>query len=204
MVERLALAGRAPHLINAATRPSTGCGFGAGNPTGVSYAEGRAGPARVCGCERWRYELSPDGFHHEALFYSGDDDFPLGTLPFILQGLERGEAVLVVERKEKASLLRRGLGEDASGVLFADMDAVGANPARIIPAWQDFVDRHGQSGGRMRGIGEPILAARPGDELVECQRHESLLNVAFAAGRPRRLPWPVRTRQLPAAPHHQG
>ena len=30
-----------------------------------------------------------------------------------------------------------------------------------------------------RGIGEPISAARAADELVECQRHESLLNLAF-------------------------
>ena len=32
----------------------------------------------------------------------------------------------------------------------------------------------------MRGIGEPIWPARTAAELVECQRHEALLNVAFA------------------------
>ena len=61
---------------------------------------------------------------------------------------------------------------------FADMDDVGTNPARIIPAWTDFVTAH--EGHRLRGIGEPIWAERSTDELVECQRHESLLNVAFA------------------------
>jgi anti-sigma regulatory factor (Ser/Thr protein kinase) len=55
---------------------------------------------------------------------------------------------------------------------------VGTNPARIIPAWNDFVTAH--EGRRLRGIGEPIWAERSPDELVECQRHESLLNVAFA------------------------
>jgi hypothetical protein len=36
-------------------------------------------------------------------------------------------------------------------------------------------------GGRhARGIGEPIWAARTPAELVECQRHETLLNLAFA------------------------
>lgn len=34
--------------------------------------------------------------------------------------------------------------------------------------------------GRARGIGEPIWAARTPAELVECQRHETLLNLAFA------------------------
>ena len=142
--------------------------------------------------------MSLDAFHHEALFYSGDADFLIGTLPFIRQGLELGEAVLVVEREARASLLRRELGDDASAVMFADMDAVGANPARIIPTWQEFVERHDLVGGGMRGIGEPIWAARPEDELVECQRHESLLNVAFAPGRPWRLLCPYDTDALPA------
>ncbi|MGI8873571.1 MAG: hypothetical protein ACR2KP_04455 [Egibacteraceae bacterium] len=35
---------------------------------------------------------------------------------------------------------------------------------------------------RLRGAGEPIWPERRPAELVECQRHESLLNVAFADG----------------------
>ena len=35
-------------------------------------------------------------------------------------------------------------------------------------------------GGRARGIGEPIWVERTPAELVECQRHEALLNLAFA------------------------
>jgi anti-sigma regulatory factor (Ser/Thr protein kinase) len=60
---------------------------------------------------------------------------------------------------------------------------VGRNPARIIPAWGRFVADHSQGAacGPMRGIGEPIWADRKPDELVECQLHESLLNLAFAA-----------------------
>ena len=63
---------------------------------------------------------------------------------------------------------------------FADMADVGTNPARIIPAWREFVDAHAGQGRRLRGIGEPIWAERSPDELVECQRHEALLNLAFA------------------------
>ena len=60
------------------------------------------------------------------------------------------------------------------------MAEVGVNPARIIPAWREFVDTHTGRGRRLRGIGEPIWAQRSPDELVECQRHEALLNLAFA------------------------
>jgi anti-sigma regulatory factor (Ser/Thr protein kinase) len=59
------------------------------------------------------------------------------------------------------------------------MELLGRNPGRIIPAWRDFVDEHTDAGQGIRGIGEPVWAQRSADELVECQRHEMLLNLAF-------------------------
>jgi anti-sigma regulatory factor (Ser/Thr protein kinase) len=85
----------------------------------------------------------------------------------------------VVVDQTKMQLLRDALGPDTRGVEFADMAEVGRNPARIIPAWRTFVDRHPGSPG-VRGIGEPIWAGRSSAELVECQRHEALLNLALA------------------------
>lgn len=140
-----------------------------------------------------------DRFRHEALFYADPDGFLAGTVPFIRGGLEAGEPVLVVESPEKIALLHEALGPDSDNVNFADMAAVGANPARIIPAWQDFVNRHGAPRKRLRGIGEPIWNGRTADELVECQRHESLLNVAFGLGRSWWLLCPYDTTQLASA-----
>lgn len=121
-----------------------------------------------------------DAFEHEALFYAGTDDFVARTVPFVREGLAGGEEVLVVVPQPRLRALQDGLGDDGERVTFADMAAVGTNPARIIPAWWDFLA--GNGGGRrpVRGIGEPIWAGRTPAELVECQRHESLLNVAFA------------------------
>lgn len=119
-----------------------------------------------------------ESFRHEALLYAGQSGFVSGILPFIRDGLASEEPMLVVVSQEKIDLLRQGLGSDADAVHFADMAEVGNNPARIIPAWYDFVNEH--SGRRLRGIGEPIWAGRSAAELIECQRHESLLNVAFA------------------------
>jgi hypothetical protein len=118
-------------------------------------------------------------FRHEALLYAGEVDFLTGTLPFIREGVAAGEPVLVVVSAAKVGLLRSALGGDADRVAFADMADVGANPARIIPAWRDFVDALDGGGRSARGIGEPIWAGRTPDELVECQRHETLLNLAF-------------------------
>src|SRR6478609_9118940 len=116
-------------------------------------------------------------FSHEALLYEGPDGFLAGTLPFIREGLEHGEPILVAVGAPTIASLREALGAHAERVEFADMAVLGHNPARIIPAWHEFLSRHD---GPVRGIGEPIWASRSASELVECQLHEALLNVAFA------------------------
>jgi anti-sigma regulatory factor (Ser/Thr protein kinase) len=134
-------------------------------------------------------------FRHEALFYAGTGEFLEGCVDFIREGIEAGEPTLVVVNAEKIERLRSLLGEDARKVLFTDMAEVGANPARILPAWHEFVDQN--AGRAIRGIGEPIWAERSAAELVECQRHESLLNLAFAdSPSPFRLLCPYDTSAL--------
>jgi anti-sigma regulatory factor (Ser/Thr protein kinase) len=120
-----------------------------------------------------------DSFRHEAFVYKGEREFVDGASAFIREGVAAGEPTLVVVSASKIELLREELNGESGDVLFADMDDVGSNPARIIPAWRDFVDEHSGGSRRLRGIGEPVCAARQGAELVECHRHESLLNLAF-------------------------
>jgi anti-sigma regulatory factor (Ser/Thr protein kinase) len=119
-------------------------------------------------------------FRHEALFYSGQEGFLEGTVPFIEAAVAAEEPVLVVVSAAKIALLREALGGAAEHARFADMADVGHNPARIIPTWHEFVSAHSAGGRPFRGIGEPIWAGRSPAELVECQVHESLLNLMFA------------------------
>jgi hypothetical protein len=75
--------------------------------------------------------------------------------------------------------LRDALGTRAGQVEFFDMHELGHNPARIIPAWQRFLDANARQRSPLRGIGEPIWPGRRPQELLECQFHEALLNVAI-------------------------
>jgi anti-sigma regulatory factor (Ser/Thr protein kinase) len=131
--------------------------------------------------------------------YAGRDEFLHGTAAFIRDGLAVGEPTLVVVDREKIELLRSELGRDAADVQFADMSEVGGNPARIIPAWQDFLNERDAAVRPVRGIGEPIGSDREGAALVECQRHESLLNVAFADAPAFTLMCPYDTEALDPA-----
>ena len=121
----------------------------------------------------------PNGFQHEVLLYEGTHKLAPGLLPFIEEGLDQGEAVLVVVTSDKIALLREALGRAAGRVRFAPMEELGRNPARIIPAWKEFLDDHLAAGNGVRGVGEPIFRGRSDAELDECHRHEALLNRAF-------------------------
>ena len=139
----------------------------------------------------------PPPFRHEALLYAGDDQFVEACSVFLRDGVEAGEPTLVVAVADKLERLREALGSQAEHVQFADMAEVGRNPAWIIPAWQRFVDEHAVDGLRLRGIGEPIFPERDPHQLVECERHEALLNLAFAEADGFWLLCPYDTEALP-------
>jgi anti-sigma regulatory factor (Ser/Thr protein kinase) len=130
-----------------------------------------------------RPEIDRASFRHEAFLYGGLDDFLRGTAAFVRDANDAGEPVLVVVDEQKTAALRDELGGDGC-THFADMADVGHNPAWIIPAWHEFLERHAGGNVPVRGISEPVWVGRSAPEIVECQRHEELLNVAFNGGRP--------------------
>ena len=119
-------------------------------------------------------------FRHAALFYAGETDFLHVIGAFVRDGVTADEPTLVVVDAAKIAALKGHIGGLADQVCFADMAEVGANPGRIISAWDDFLAERGGDGKRVRGVGEPIHPGRSDDELAECHRHEALLNLAFA------------------------
>ncbi|HEV2974502.1 MAG TPA: anti-sigma factor RsbA family regulatory protein [Solirubrobacteraceae bacterium] len=126
--------------------------------------------------------LVEDSFRHEALFYNGDDGFLRGTLPYVREGLAAGEPTLVAVGEQRALLLKDALGADVERVRFVDMREVGRNPARVIPAWREFLAEHAEHPRGVRAIGEAVWPGRSAAELDECARHERLLNAAFSYG----------------------
>jgi anti-sigma regulatory factor (Ser/Thr protein kinase) len=136
-------------------------------------------------------------FAHEALLYRGEAAFLAGLLPFVREGLDRDEAVVVAEPPHRLEALRDALGADAAEVQWLDMAEIGGNPARIIGVWATALQRNTEAGRTLRGVGEPSFAGRRGAELVECRLHELLLNTAFDDGPAWRLLCPYDVDGLP-------
>jgi anti-sigma regulatory factor (Ser/Thr protein kinase) len=123
------------------------------------------------------------GFRHEALFYSGGDHgFVCAIAPLVRDSLDADAAVMVAVVPPRRDALREALGASERRVRFLDMVALGRNPACIIPIWREFVPARAAWAPPALGIGEPVWPGRTPAELDECERHESLLNLAFDAG----------------------
>ena len=125
--------------------------------------------------------------------YRGQQGFLDAVVPFVREGIERGQPVLVAVIAPRIAAMRDALGSCADQVQFVDMAELGRNPARIIPAWRDFIESHTAvhsgdpdvpAGTPIRGVGEPVWLGRRHSEIEECQFHEALLNLAVSPDTP--------------------
>src|SRR5690242_15232885 len=100
------------------------------------------------------------GLVHPALFYADDASYLAGTVPFLREGLEAGEPVMMAAPPHRLELVAAELGSAAVEVAFHDMTIAGRNPGRIIAGvLREFADGHADRGG-VRIIGEPIWSGR--------------------------------------------
>lgn len=121
------------------------------------------------------------GFRHEALIYEGEKEYLAGTVPFLIEGIEAGEQLLVAVGGDRAQSIAGALGRAATQrVQFVEMESAGRNPAPLLSLWRDFIAENGGRPGR--GISEAAWDGRSDAAWEECYRHETLLNVAFADG----------------------
>lgn len=116
---------------------------------------------------------------HEALLYRDRDHFLRTTLPLAREVVGVGGTVVVALDELKSAALRDALA--APGRLHvAEHAQFVSNPGRLIASWERLLAAHTRPGRPVLAIGEPIWPGRPPHEVVECHRHEALVNLAFA------------------------
>ena len=118
---------------------------------------------------------------HEALIYSTVEEFLAATVPFVREGLEDEEPLLVVTKEANLSALREFLDTDADRVDFVASTAWYRSPSQSIEAYDRYVRmRLDEGAARVRIIGEPVWP-RSARAVAEWKRYESALNVAWAS-----------------------
>ncbi|HEX4099237.1 MAG TPA: anti-sigma factor RsbA family regulatory protein [Pseudonocardiaceae bacterium] len=117
---------------------------------------------------------------HQALLYGSEEEFVAGTVPFIRDGLDRGDPVRVVTTDRNAGWLRAALGADVGRVTFGETSQWYRHPVRALAAVHRSVQVASRGGQRLRMVGEPWWTARTAQQSMEWARYESLVNAALA------------------------
>ncbi|GAA2434725.1 sensor histidine kinase [Actinomadura vinacea] len=124
--------------------------------------------------------MSSAPFTHRVLPYDGMDDYLAGAVPFLRAGVEAGDRVLAVTPLASRMLLRDALGTDtAAEIGFTDSAGWFAHPSRTLSDCLCEADAPAWNGRRLRLLAEPAWAARRPLEVLEWQRVEALVNIAF-------------------------
>lgn len=161
----------------------------------------RATPTQPApGSQRPSTSLAPTGFRHEGAIWSGATQLLERTLPFVLGGLDAGDAIVVALWPHNEYRVRTALGRDAARVRFVDPDAQGRSPARRLQGWLGLLARACPVSsthdadippgsprapfGRVRVVTESVRCDQRAAEISEVHLHEALLNVAIPAMAP--------------------
>jgi transcriptional regulator with XRE-family HTH domain len=133
------------------------------------------------------YLLGNDGtaaalLDHQALIYADVAAFVETAAPFLQEGAEMGEAILVVADPENVEGLREALGRRAAKIHFGDWQTWYASPRKALLGYRQFATEALDAGAPwVRIVGEPVWADRTRDEIDTWVRYEALINLAFAA-----------------------
>jgi CheY-like chemotaxis protein len=123
------------------------------------------------------------GCRHEALIYSSADELAAGTVPFVQQGLTRGDQLLVVLREAGRTVLEDALGGDAAQIEFADAIEWYQSPEHAFQRYDRYLTDHLEDGAsRVRVVAEviwPESSARA--DVAGWKRYEAGISPAMAS-----------------------
>ena len=112
------------------------------------------------------------GFRHQGCLYGSDAEFLEVAVPFVQDGLRRGEPVLVTTTAANRELLHTAMGADADRIAFAESAYFGRRPAQLANALRRYWHRHRSHRADRRGAhprrAGPRRRARRRGRLAAC------------------------------------
>jgi CheY-like chemotaxis protein len=123
------------------------------------------------------------GCRHEALVYSSADELAAGTLPFVQQGMARGDRVLVVLREAGRTVLQEALGGETAQIEFADAVDWYQSPEHAFQRYKRYLaDQLEDGASRVRVVAEVIWPQSSATaDVAEWKRYEAGISSAMAS-----------------------
>jgi CheY-like chemotaxis protein len=123
------------------------------------------------------------GCRHEALVYSSGDELATATLPFMREGLIRGDHLLIVLREAGRSVLQEALGGDAAQVEFADSIPWYQSPEDAFGHYTRYLEDHlGRGATRVRVVAEVVWPRSSATaDVAGWKRYEAGISAAMAS-----------------------
>ncbi|KAB2346013.1 anti-sigma factor RsbA family regulatory protein [Actinomadura rudentiformis] len=114
---------------------------------------------------------------HRAFMYGELQQLLDTAVPWLREGVERDEKVVVVVRETGMNAVRDVLGPDGKDVEFYPSEVFYKHPVRTLRDYQGIVqDARPHT---VRALAEPVWHGQSPRETREWARYESLINVAF-------------------------
>lgn len=136
---------------------------------------------------------------HRVLVYRSSDEFLATVVPFLREGIERSDAVMVVTTPRCADSTREGLDGDGKHVRFEDAAEWYSTPRETLRRYRAFIDASLAAGCKwVRIVGEPVWEDRSRAEIREWTRYESIINLTLAAA-PATIVCPYNAASVPAS-----
>ena len=118
-------------------------------------------------------------YTHRALFHDTDDELVDALVPFVLEGIEADERVVVVVSESIGETLRGRIGPNDEFDVWNSTE-VYTHPIWTLAGYVDTVRASTQDGRRMRVAGQPVWEGLNALETVEWTCVEAACNVVFA------------------------
>lgn len=118
-------------------------------------------------------------YTHRAFFHDTDDELVDALVPFVLEGIEADERVVVVVTESIGESLRGRIGS-SDGFDVWDSTEVYTFPIRTLAGYVDTVRAGTEDGRRMRVAGQPVWEGLSSLETAEWTCVEAACNLVFA------------------------
>jgi len=120
-------------------------------------------------------------FDHRAVVYTSTTEMFEAVSPFILEGVDKRERVVLVMSDRQLGRTRAALGAALDEIEAMKAEDVYAHPAKMYADYCAMLDAHTRSTAQpLRIIAEQTIAGRNAQEVAELRRVEAACNTTFA------------------------